>query len=550
MPTTSNPEYNHWFASGYSDSVGYQRKRDAAEPAARAAAYSSASPAVAATVPVAVPVSVPAPGAPRGYVSPDFDEHLNATLPHRDDRKKSSIFDHVTIDDEHAPVWAKFYKGVVIPSTFTKIVGRGLMLLGRAGVQVLGFKLGVPMAGTVAAGTFILLNLAYAAPPVALVAGLVRFTYELYQARKAGHDWKTSLKIAGKAALITAIKFFVVYMAWVLGMALVASMLAAGGWMLILGFAIVALITAAAFAVVSFFTDILPDFKNKWRELKDYILPAILEGGIWAAIDTLNLVDILTGIGASDLGGSIVDALVVMVCVTAAFFVGVVINSIIKKAYYLFKSVKPVTGEKRDNINLLVRAILSDQVTEDVKSKLHSKPGEAAIDLSTTDKLYAALKKDKNLIKDPRFRDLIEQYIKYTILLRAIQNTNNKSASHFLVATSDADRDILAQRRNHSFSPISLCKETRSAAMLRKAETLAKELTDAESITDSRDPKFLSYSAKAEKQGQLIRIRKSADRQQERATKGLQKWGLFKPGEMARARAGSLPAPVSAAAAA
>jgi len=241
----------------------------------------------------------------------------------------------------YAAVYKKLsysFESVVFISLFTKLYGRLIMISGLITPATQGI------------GHFLLTNLLFGAGPIMMIAAIIRFVYVLAKDLYAGKSWSEALTHASIEAIKTAIKFFIVYMVWTLAIALCTSLGILSGGLLPLGILVVAIIVTIGFMLATFIVDKLPgilmdlkgswaNFKNKLSELKEGILPALLEGGSWTLMDN-DLVSI-SGHIAGFIGKAI-DLIAVSIIVSGLFFLGAVIYSTLDRYFKINRRAKEI----------------------------------------------------------------------------------------------------------------------------------------------------------------------------------------------------------------
>ena len=162
----------------------------------------------------------------------------------------------------------------------------------------------------------------------------------MWKVRKEG--WKNAVKKASIESLKTATKFFLVYLAWTAAITAAAAMGILSGGTLPLGILFVGAMVAIGFAIASFITDKLPSMIQKWKEaefsqkLKDIaaacLLTGLFEGAVWTLMDNpiVNVAGHLVH-HASRFAAHAADAIGVSAAVAAAFFLGALIVSAVKR---------------------------------------------------------------------------------------------------------------------------------------------------------------------------------------------------------------------------
>lgn len=347
----------------------------------------------------------------------------------------------------------KNLKKVIPTSLLTNAYGHLLMLLGI--IQFTTFS------------AFLLVNLCFAAPVIAITAGLVKYLHLTYKGRNKGTS-------RNKASAITAIKFFIIYMVAMLGIALATTWDVLSGSMLPLGILLVVSFTTLGVILASFLKG----------TLKIGFLQTLFGASLLTLLNSLHAssmgLEVATGIGAVPLVG---------LTVSATFLLGFFARASYSKLAIHLKPKKIINAsqlEKKLNALLL----------KETKIK------EAFIEL-------------KKEITDPRLKNLIEEYIKYKILLECLRPK---------IAISKAQKEILTQKRTCLLFPVFLCKQTQSLTMLEKAKNLTDTLNHKELSKKNRDN--MSY--------ELKKIREKAVAREAKSQTGLQKWGIFETPQNAK----------------
>lgn len=247
-------------------------------------------------------------------------------------------------------------ESVIMPSLATKMYGRWAIISGLV----------TPISHGI--GAYLLSNLMYASPEIALIAGLVRFAWVLISDLYSGKSFAEAFKNASKEAIKTAIKFFIVYTVWTLAIAAGTTLGILSGGMLPLGILLVAGLTCLGFAFATFIVDKLPGIlaepKKSWEtfkdklanlsekisELKACILPGLFEGASWTLMDSsvVNISGHILGFA-----GRVLDLLGISLAVAGAFFVGAVIHASISRYYAIHKKPKKILDPmKQEKIQL------------------------------------------------------------------------------------------------------------------------------------------------------------------------------------------------------
>ncbi len=329
---------------------------------------------------------------------------------------------------------------VAYPSLATKTYGRALMVSG-----CITFK---------SLGSFILLNLQYAAPPIALIAGLVSFLLTVYKLRKKGVAWKEALKEAAVSFLKTSFKFFVVYMGWVIAMGVAVSLGIMAGPYLLLGLLFVGLITAFSLALATFIVEILPKyFQGKGLDLdlalKSFVR-AFVEGFVWALIEHIDI----AGLVAGPLG-QVLDVLAVSVSVAFSYVFGGVIDSFFRhyKAYKKSKKEKPKNAKSLEGDIIGLTSKLSEQTLEGLNT----------------------LKEKK--VKQKHLGDIIEKYIKVVVAMALLEEPTNCKDKEKL-------HDFIERRHDGAFA-IFWCRKAKTRTLFEKAEK-AQANNQAENFANAK----------------------------------------------------------------
>lgn len=279
---------------------------------------------------------------------------------------------------EMETVAAADWCAMILPSVFTKLFGRILMVLKVISYQ--GFS------------QFILQNLMYA-PVIALIAGTVVFFYRVYEQYNQGQSLWQSIKLASPYFLKTALKFFMVYMGWVIAMATVnfagwfagsfataAAIIiavsiaglafarlahyliddyapehakwlktaanffaatsvfagvAASAYFLsatIAGLLVVGGITAAFLFAASMITDVIFDQAQDTEKAWKMISRAYFEGTVWALVEHVAINVVIGGVM-----GGIIDVFCVTTAVCAAIFVGGMVDGNFRRMVRKYK---------------------------------------------------------------------------------------------------------------------------------------------------------------------------------------------------------------------
>lgn len=325
-------------------------------------------------------------------------------------------------------------KSVVIESLVTKPFGRWEIFSGI-----------VSHANIIA---FLLTSLFYAAPGVALIAGLIRFLYVFFEDLYDKRSWKYAVQHASKEALKTAIKFFIVYMVWTLAVSLAIALGIYTGPLLLLGIVLVGVLTSLGFTVASFLVDKLPGlihsfytkpketwmlFKTNLYEIIGCVIPGIMEGFFWTLFDNPTAVNISARI--SGFTGKVLDLAIISVVVSLAFFIGVVIHCSLsrwfrsrktpQKIESLSSNPKKLTAEEKKvqkTQTIEIRNKIQEEVIKLCKRSENSSDRDLQHDLQD---LLDCLNEYK--IHDPLLTTTIVQFVQYIIVLRALENITGKT---------------------------------------------------------------------------------------------------------------------------
>lgn len=421
------------------------------------------------------------------------------------------------------------FEGVVLPSLFTKAYGREAMVSGLVTHASAGI------------GSFILSNLMYAAPEVALIAGTVRFAYVLIKDLRAGVPLEVALKNAAKDAVKTAIKFFIVYMVWTLAVALGTKLGILAGPLLPLGLVMVGVITSLGFTFANFLVETLPailaepkksweSFKEKLDKLKSCFLPGLMEGTAWTLMDN-DAVNISGHIGnaigtsAGHVIGNVADIVGVSLVVSAMFFVGAVIHSSISRWLNLRKKPK---------------------LMEDANKVLKVESGIRALaqTYGQGPKGLRRLANDLD-VKDPQLKTAIIQYLQYYVVLKTLEDVMDRkpasapsspllpSKSHSLNASPNATPRL---RRAHSWpsldNPITPSVEdwveavpdvSNSPSLFDRDEKARDHLNQVKEVwIEMQD-----MSKASQAQAKAVKIKEKLELRRSRSFEDLKKFGVF-----------------------
>lgn len=299
---------------------------------------------------------------------------------------------------------------MVMPSLFTKTWGRTLMVLGVIHYQ--NFL------------NFLLQNLMYAAPEIAFISGAVVFFYQLYLQRKAGIPWGDTLKYAGIFFLKTAVKFFIVYMGWVMALGwvtalgwfagpflipalLVLALCIAGliftktiRWVLqkyikskaieiimdvvvlvltfmgvaaaayflspiLAGLLLVGGITALSLWFATFITEVLPDSAKNVEKARKTLSRAYVEGVVWAFAERMAIQEIVSGFF-----GGFLDVMCVCFSVCAAIFIGGHLDA--HYIHYNTSTRRQLTNQEKEGLKKYVRDIQQFNISKNPLSVIKS----------------------------------------------------------------------------------------------------------------------------------------------------------------------------------
>lgn len=388
------------------------------------------------------------------------------------------------------------FESVVFVSLFTKLYGRLAIISGL-----------IPKAAAVSAGTYILFNLIFGAGPVALLAGIIRFIYVLVKDLYQGKSWSEALKHAAQEALKTAIKFFIVYMIWVLAIAALTPAGLLSGGLLPLGILIVGVIVCLGFLFASFLTDKLPgllkapkkswaSFVDKLKELKAGVLPALLEGTSWTLMDN-DLISISDHV--SGLLGVVLDLVGISLVVSGLFFLGAVIHNTISHNRKIKNRRKVSRGEGTKSIQGLLRQAQNDELDA-----------------------IATLKEIRTIHRDSQLSAATVEYMKTIVMLDLIDQVQKHRSTQ---ASSIDEMMTVNQRSWFAFSDVSVKASSGSllASPARRGCTELDKLKEISTILLTSS----DQSSKLRAERRLTHLKEHTEKHRDRAFRKLQDRNIF-----------------------
>jgi hypothetical protein len=267
------------------------------------------------------------------------------------------------------------------PSYLTKIVGRAGMVSGKLAL--------------VTFSSYILDNLLYAAGPIALIAFLVVGAQEWRNNFKTGMPKYEAFKIACVPAFKAAIKFFSVYMSWIIASAFVGtSMLFTGPWAIPASILFTGLAGGMGFTLATLITDVLPQYTKRKgtivATLCNGFMRAFFECCIWTSIELVGIYQLfnsgqllfgnatILGVSSGSIAMKIADIAIVSYVVSNTILVGGYLAKCFRRAKNLLKS-HALTDIDRRNIKIAVLSATKNDNFEDFNKLISIHPETVAV---------------------------------------------------------------------------------------------------------------------------------------------------------------------------